>query len=119
MMNEIIENANSLFSEFSDIEIELISQGIEQIYIRYANNGISQPTFKNTKNLRFRVISNKKQGIANINQVDRKSLRDAILRAIKLADLSTADEKLLPMNDKPLNIKDSKGFDDETAELSV
>ncbi len=118
-MNEIINNANSLFSEFSDIEVEFISQGIEQIYIRFANNGISQPTSKNTRNLRVRVISGKKQGIANINQINRKSIQDAIKRAKKLAELSPADENILPMNDKAVNIVDTKGFDTETAELSV
>ncbi|MCD4657378.1 MAG: TldD/PmbA family protein, partial [Planctomycetes bacterium] len=118
-MNEIIDNAKSLFSKFDDIELELISQGVEQIYIRFADNGISQPTSKNTGNLRIRVISGKKQGIANINQFDKKSLHNAIVRAKKLAELSTADESILPLNDNVDNINDSKGFDAETAELSV
>ena len=107
----------TLFDKFEGLEIEIIESKVKQLYIRFADSGISQPTSKDTANLRIRVISGKKQGIASINQTDLPSIEAAIIRAKEIAELSSEDPKILPLNDVHPKFEPNKGFDEETAKL--
>lgn len=81
-------------------QAEAIISSSETNSTRFSNNVITQNVGLTNQQLCLRVIQNRRQGVARVNQFDEAAVKRCISSALAVARVAAEDDKLEPMLDK-------------------
>jgi predicted Zn-dependent protease len=109
--NQIIAKALA-FSEFPERRAAI--NDTEQVFIRFANNGVTTSAFTTERTLSFSVTEESRTGTTETTQFDNDSLRATVRRAEQLADIAPPNpEDVPPLPEQ--NYADYDNWDQATA----
>ena len=89
-------------------ELEILIEGTNNILARFADNDIIQSISQEKTSVRFRVLKDKKTGIASTNDLTELGLLESFNKALSVLEFMPKNEGLLPLFDDSIKfIKDN------------
>jgi predicted Zn-dependent protease len=100
------------YSAFADCQVTVTS--VEQVYTRFANNGITAAAFSLRHDVSIAVTRDNRTGVYSVDDLDDTSLREAVKKAEEFAAIAPPNpEHLEPVG--PQKFPEMPLFDDRTA----
>lgn len=100
------------YSTFADCQVTVTSA--EQVYTRFANNGITAASFSLRRDVSIAVTRDGRTGVYAVDDLDDTSLRTAVKKAEEFAAIAPPNpERLEPLG--PQKFPDMPAFDQGTA----
>jgi predicted Zn-dependent protease len=82
------------YSKFPECEISI--DGNEDAFVRFANNGLTTSGLVRQQQISISSTKDRKTGNTSVNQIDDKSLRDAVARSEEMAEIALPNEEHVP-----------------------
>src|SRR5581483_9662162 len=82
------------YSRFPECQVEIGAS--EDTWVRFANNGLTTSGLVRRQDIFISSTKDRKTGNTSVNQLDEKSLRDAVARSEQMAEIALPNEEHVP-----------------------